>query len=108
MMPARELTAEATAKGRVRFNLRLEGPVSESDVTAELTTIVQAADPALDSDTGRLIPGKKNTEIRTNLFLTMPDAQGISHLGGIECHSAEADLVVSLAEARGYRVLRAV
>jgi hypothetical protein len=107
-MPARELTAEMTAQGRVRFKLRLEGPVSEADVAAELTAILQTADPALESDTGRLVPGKRNGEIRTNLFLTAPDAHGNSHLGGIECHAAEADLVVSLAEARGYRVQRAV
>lgn len=107
-MPSRELIAERTQGSRVRFSLRLDGPFSETEVAAELTAILIAADPALDDNTGRLIPGQRQTDIKTSLFLTAPDSAGVSHVGGIECTHDQVPIIAMLAEKRGYRVLRDV
>ena len=103
-MPSRVLSAEQAEHGRVRLRLGAGGPLSEAEATEDLTAILYASDPALDHQTGRLIPGKKKTDITTNLFLTEPDANGVSHLGGIECEPSQVELVVSLAKQKGYRV----
>ena len=107
-MPSRELTREVLPDGRVRFSLRPEGPLSEDELSSELTAVAIAADPALDKATGRLLPGRRSTEITTLLFLAPPDASGISHLGGIECAAEHASAVAALAEKKGYRVSRDV
>jgi len=103
-MPSRELTAELVNHERVRFCLRADGPLSEAEAVSELTAILIAADPAVDGETGRLIPGKRQTDITTCLFLSGPDAAGVIRLGGIECTHEHAATVRLLAEARGYRV----
>jgi len=107
-MPSRELTKEVLSGGRVRFSLHREGPLSEDDLASELTAVVIAADSALDKVSGRLLPGRRTEEIATSLFLTEPDASGISHLGGIECAAEQASEVAALAEGKGYRVSRDV
>jgi hypothetical protein len=107
-MPSRKLRQNPAENGRVRFALEADGDVSEADVASELTAFVFAVDPALDSRTGRLIPGKLGSEIRTSLFLTPPDDRGISHVGGIECAQADAEVVARHAEAGGYVVVQDV
>lgn len=107
-MPSRELTKEVLPDGRVRFSLHPEGALSEDEASSELTAVVIAADPALDKVTGRLLAGRRSAEITTSLFLTPPDASGISHLGGIECAADQASVVAALAEKKGYRVSRDV
>ena len=107
-MPSRELRQETPRHGRVRFLLRSDGQISETDASSELTAIVIATDPALGHSTGRLVPGKRTSDITTSLFLTAPDAAGISHLGGITCAETQAVVVAAHAEKKGYRVVRDV
>jgi hypothetical protein len=102
------LQQKPSENGRVRFALEAGAEVSEADVASELTALVFAVDPALDSETGRLIPGRRGSEIRTSLFLTPPDDHGISHVGGIECAEADVEFVARHAQARGYVVIRDV
>lgn len=107
-MPSRELHQKKAKNGRVRFVLRPDGALSESDAASELTAIVIATDPAVGPRTGRLIPDKRSAEITTSLFFASPDASGISHLGGIECAEINAQLLATHAEKKGYRVIKDV
>jgi hypothetical protein len=107
-MPSRKLRQKPPENGRVRFALEGGGEVPEGEVASELTALVLAVDPALNSHTGRLVPGKRGSEIRTSLFLTPPDDDGISHIGGIECAEADAEVVARHAKAGGYVVIRDV
>ena len=105
-MPSRELRQETPQHGQVRFWLLPDGPISETDASSELTAIVIATDPALDHSTGRLVPGKRRSDVTTSLFLMVPDAAGISHLAGIICAEAQAVVVAAHAEKKGYRVVK--
>jgi hypothetical protein len=105
-MPSRELVAEKIGRGRLRYRLGMGAVCSEQELEGELQAILRQIDPALDSDTGRLQPGKRITDVRTNLFLTEQDGNGLSHLGGIECAEADSVELERVAAQMGYRVSR--
>jgi hypothetical protein len=107
-MPIRKLRQLPPDNGRVRFALEPGDEVSEDDAASELTAFVFAADSAVDSQTGRLIPGKRGSEIRTSLFLTPSGVDGVSHLGGIDCAEADAEIVMQHVRSGGYVVIKDV
>ncbi len=80
------------------------GNISEQEIERELLSVIYRCDPALEDETGRLTPGKKNSEISLSIILTDPDENGISHLGGIR---GKRDLlIVALQELKdlGYEI----
>ena len=103
-MPSREVQVHAAGEA-VRFVLRRDGEVSETVLEKELLGVLYAADPPLESTSGRLIPGQRASAIQVSLFITDPDASGISHLGGILCNRSNAVLISRLLSERGYSVL---
>ena len=104
-MFSRELEIRSTQHGRVRFHLRGGEFSSESEVERELLAIAFAVDPSLEEGTGRLAPGWLASQVTTNLFVDGPNAEGLHHLGGIECSHEHAATVARLAEQRGFRVV---
>ena len=104
-MPSRELHICPLPTGDVRFSLTLEGSVPEAQISDELTSMLVVVDPALDSYTGRLIPGRLAEEIATSIVLTDPDPDGFSHIAGMDCPKDIAGQLARLAKDRGYNVV---
>ena len=69
--------------GELLAALEQAGDVPEEIIESELLATIYKADPSLEDDTGRLVSGRKSSEISLSLYLTEPDSEGISRLGGI-------------------------
>ena len=74
--------------------LTQDGGVAEETIESELLGTIYKCDPALDDATGRLLPGKRQSEVSLSIVLTEPDSEGTCHIGGIEgqAHSLKAAL----------------
>ena len=103
-MPSRRVTIDKLENGAVVAILDQSGDVSEEMIEREFLAIIYKADPALDDDTGRLVPGARNSEISLSLYLTEPDLDGVSHLGGIRGAEPIFHAVIEELSKNGYEV----
>lgn len=103
-MPRRTVSIHKLETGELAAVLEQLGDVPEEIIESELLTVIYTADPALD-ETGRLVPGMKNSEISLSLHLPEPDAEGTSHLGGIRGSGPVFYLAVEELKKIGYEVV---
>ena len=91
--------------GELAALLDQSGEIPEGIIEDELLAVIYRADPALDDESGRLVPGMKNSEISLSLHLTEPGPDGISPLGGIRGQEAIFYLVLEELQKIGYEVV---
>jgi hypothetical protein len=103
-MFSRHLEMQLALGGIVQFLVRPGTDLDEASLERELLPIVYLANPALDSATGLLLPGRHASEVTTRLFMVGPSAEGLHHIGGITCTSQVASHVAKSARARGFHV----
>ena len=86
--------------------LEQDGDVTYETIDSELLSTIYKCDPSLDDDTGRLVPGKRSSEIALRLHLTDPDTDGVSHLGGMRGESSLLNEVIEDLKSKGYTIKR--
>ena len=89
----------------LQASLEFGGTASEEEIEKELLNVIFKCSPALEENTGRLAPGKKQTEIGLSLFLTEPDNNGISHLAGIRGVKSLVYSALNELGNKGYEVV---
>jgi len=104
-MPRRSVTVNTLGTGELVAMLDQSGDIPEGIIETELLEVIHKADPALDDETGRLVPGMKNSEIALSLHITEPDSEGISGLGGIRGKETVFQLVLEELQKIGYEVV---
>ncbi len=104
-MARRAVIINELSSGELVAELEQGGDIPEEVIEGELLSIIYKTDPALDNDTGRLVPGKKNSEISLSLHLTEPDLEGISRLGGIRGNEKLFHVVLQELKVIGYEVV---
>jgi hypothetical protein len=91
-------------QGLLKATLEYGGTESEETIEKELLEAIFKSDPALEENTGRLLPGKKISEIGLSLFLLKPNANGVSHLGGIQGNAHLIEAALQVLSKNGYKV----
>ncbi len=105
-MPKRILTVQTNGNDRstVVALLRQKGSIAEETIESELLGAIYKCDPALDDATGRLLPGKRQSEVSLSIVLTDPDAEGTCHIGGIEGQAHSLEAALDELELVGYEI----
>jgi hypothetical protein len=103
----RDPSADA-GDGKVAFRVELSEGLDEGEVERQLLPLLYKFHPALDDTSGRL---KQELGVRAlmskgpDFYLTEPDADGVSHFGGVRIPVQDQQSFLAELRALGWSVL---